>query len=66
MGDPGLPQISHDGDRPESGDADMSIVIGGKLIDASKCVEDEETGESEHHCVHDWRIHWGNVDRGAG
>ncbi|AOT25521.1 head-to-tail connector protein [Mycobacterium phage Margo] len=30
-------------------------------VDVRRCHDNDE--HPEHHCVHDWRIHWGNVDR---
>lgn len=41
------------------------IVVGGGddgtyVVDATTCAH---TTDGVHHCIHDWRIHWGNVDR---
>jgi hypothetical protein len=30
-------------------------------VDRTYC--EHENGQRESHCVHDWRIHWGNVEK---
>lgn len=37
-------------------------VYDQRNVKTSQC---EHTTDGEHHCVHDWRIYWGNVDRQA-
>ena len=37
-----------------------TVVVGPYVVDASTC---DDTTDGEHHCVHDWRIEWGNVQR---
>lgn len=34
--------------------------VGREDVNTARC---GETSESEHHCTHDWRIHWGNLER---
>jgi hypothetical protein len=29
-------------------------------VDATKC---SHTTDGPHNCVHDWRVHWGNVEK---
>ena len=29
-------------------------------VDATKC---GHTTQEPHYCVHDWRVHWGNVEK---
>lgn len=29
-------------------------------------VEPDKCDENHHYCVHNWRVHWGNVDRQEG
>lgn len=41
----------------------MIIVGEGEhayTVDATTCAH---TTEGVHHCIHDWRITWGNMDR---
>lgn len=37
-----------------------AIVVGYMTVDTSKC---GHTTAEPHHCVHDWRVEWGNVER---
>ena len=42
------------------------VVIGGRLFDPKRCVHGEDydgDANGEHHCVHDWRVYWGNQNR---
>lgn len=39
------------------------IVVGQVVVDATQC---SHTTQGEHQCVHDWRIHWGNVAQTGG
>ncbi|QFG10390.1 head-tail connector protein [Mycobacterium phage Anthony] len=39
------------------------IVVGGRVIDPDRCNHAEDADPSECVCYHDWRVHWGNVDR---
>ncbi|AEJ92012.1 hypothetical protein SEA_TNGUYEN7_18 [Mycobacterium phage TNguyen7] len=34
---------------------------GPDNVDVTQCHDNDES--PEHFCIHDWRIHWGNVDR---
>ncbi|AEJ94505.1 hypothetical protein PBI_ACHEBE_18 [Mycobacterium phage Achebe] len=38
---------------------DFGLAVRPEHVDVSKC--DHEFGVC--FCVHDWRIHWGNLDR---
>ncbi|ASZ75451.1 head-tail connector protein [Mycobacterium phage Kimona] len=38
---------------------DFTLAVNPEDVDPSKC--DHELGIC--YCVHDWRIHWGNVER---
>lgn len=41
----------------------MILRFDPRNVDVTKCVEDDENDVHEHHCIHDWRIYWGNVER---
>ena len=38
------------------------VLVDGPVytVDTDKC---GDTTGKPHSCIHDWRIHWGNVDR---
>lgn len=37
-----------------------AIVVGPYTVDASTC---SHNTAGEHHCTHDWRIEFGNVEK---
>ena len=42
------------------------VFINGRLFNPQTCVHGEDySGDAngEHHCVHDWRVYWGNQNR---
>lgn len=39
------------------------IVVGDRVVDPSKCDHNEGATLEDCHCYHDWRIHWGNVEK---
>lgn len=40
-----------------------AIVVGYMTVDAEKCAHNTT---DPHHCVHDWRVTWGNVEKTGG
>lgn len=43
-----------------------AIVVGYMTVDAKQCDHTDPTHQhGDSHCIHDWRVRWGNVDRTA-
>ena len=37
--------------------------FGPDNVNVNECGGPSGDDVHEHHCIHDWRIHWGNVPR---